>query len=168
VPAQVQNRGHRLAAYRQCSADQEGVLMTSALRAGLIGFAVVVALAASDSVGGRVGRRGVEAPSTGRCQWAYAAVWDEEHSIETDWATWVGDVRIAGCVDDIYHVAAADRAHLQSAFERVFRDRDLQLILANSDPRLRAEIAAEVNGAVGRALVRDWSVRMSRGDIWAE
>jgi len=142
--------------------------MTRAWRAGLIGIAVVFAMATSDSVGSRVGHGRVEPPSSGACRWAYVAVWDEEHSIHTGWATWVGDVRIAGCVDDVRHLAAKDRARLQSAFERVLQKRDLQLILANADPGLRAEVAAEVNVAVGRPLVHDWSLRMSRGDIWAE
>jgi hypothetical protein len=122
----------------------------------------------NETVGRGTGSNRAAPASDASCRLAELPVWNRAHTIETDWATWYGDIVVVGCVDDVRRVSPEDRLRLQAAFEDVVREKDLLLLAAIGDCSLRLAIAAEVNARVGSTLVRDWTLAMSRGDIGAQ
>ncbi len=98
------------------------------------------------------------------CTPTLTRLWDAQHRIATSWATWEGNIVIAGCLEHLSSLTAIDRSRLRAAFEKSVADEDLHLLATPSDGPFRAKLAAEVNGAMGRFIVSDWLLEMARAE----
>ena len=75
-----------------------------------------------------------------------------------------GDVYIVGCQEQFTTLTEGERLRAQKAFDKAIAEEDLHLLAAPYEGPFRSTITARVNKAIGRVVVVDWLLLMSRGE----